>query len=56
MYPGKWTCPNCDLVWVITKHKLPMRDKDSLECKCGEEILSWNGAVMYNARIVKMEE
>jgi len=30
-----------------------MRDKDSLECDCGEIIIKWNGAVMYTAILVK---
>lgn len=44
----------CGLVWRLTKVKTPygMRDKDSLECDCGRELISWNGGHMYNAEKV----
>jgi len=50
---GRKKCPPCGRTWRISKHKLIMRDKDSLECDCGEIIIKWNGAVMYTAILVK---
>lgn len=47
------TCLKCGKKWEINKITLTMRDKDSLECDCGETILSWNGAVMYTAKPLK---
>jgi len=48
------TCPNCGSVFSITKHKLIMRDKDTIDCDvCGTELLSWNGAVMYSHKLVQ---
>ncbi|MEC0091783.1 hypothetical protein [Paenibacillus macquariensis] len=44
---------SCGLKWNVTKHKLTMRDKDREVCTCGEIIVSWNGAVMYNARLIE---
>lgn len=44
------TCPRCGKRWVITEHHSIMRDKDSLECDCGEELMHWNGGVFYTAR------
>jgi len=49
-YESTYTCPKCGKKWDIYKHKISMRDKDSLDCDCGEEIIRWNGGVMYNAR------
>ena len=48
------TCKNCGSVYSITRQKLIMRDIDRLECEvCGAELLSWNGAVMYNSKLVQ---
>ena len=48
------TCPNCGSLYSITKHKLIMRDIDKIDCDvCGAELLSWNGAVMYNAKLIQ---
>lgn len=47
-------CSNCGSVYEVTRHKLIMRDRDSINCEvCGEELHSWNGAVMYSAKLVK---
>lgn len=47
-------CPKCGSEYQINKIKLIMRDKDSINCDvCGEELLSWNGAVMYDAKLIK---
>lgn len=44
------TCSKCGKKWDIHKIRIPMRDKDSLECDCGEKLLSWNGGVMYTSK------
>ena len=48
--PDKYPCPNenCDMVYLIEQVHCPTRDKDKIVCdKCGTEIISWNGGVMY---------
>lgn len=50
---GKIVCPKCGRVWELTKHNLIARDPDSVECKCGHVLHKWNGAVFYEARLVK---
>jgi len=41
-------CEKCGAKYKITKIKIPMRDKDSIECNhCNSTIISWNGGVMY---------
>jgi hypothetical protein len=44
---------DCGRKWEVTKHKIPMRDKDKEKCICGRTIISWDGAVMYNARLIE---
>lgn len=46
-------CPSCGRVWKIVKHKIIIRDKDSLKCDCGHTLISWNGAVMYSSKLIK---
>ena len=46
----EYPCPNenCDMVYLIEQVHCPTRDKDKIVCdKCGTEIISWNGGVMY---------
>ncbi len=50
---GKIECKKCGRVWYLTKHSLIQRDPDSVECRCGETLHSWNGAVMYTAELIK---
>lgn len=43
-------CPNenCDMVYHLLQVNIPVRDKDSIECKnCGTTIIRWNGDVVY---------
>lgn len=44
---------DCGRVWKIVKFPSPMRDKDSEKCYCGEEIISWNGGVIYHAKLIE---
>lgn len=49
-------CKKCGRKWKVTATTLLMRDKDDLRCSCGEEIISWNGAVLYRAEEVKKKK
>lgn len=53
MESGDWTCPECGREYRVTKHHLPARDKDSLECDCGCRIIEWNGGVYYTAKLTR---
>jgi hypothetical protein len=46
-------CPKCSRRWRLIKHNLIQRDPDSIECRCGETLHKWNGAVMYEAELIK---
>jgi len=46
----------CGRVWRLAEHKVSTRDKDTLECKCGRVIISWNGGVIYTAELVGGEK
>lgn len=51
-----WTVANpkrvcvCGRAYRLEKLSVPMRDKDSIDCACGETLCSWNGGVMYRAQ------
>jgi hypothetical protein len=49
------TC-ECGLTWELRKIKTIMRDKDSLNCDCGRELIEWNGGHMWTGEIVSKEE
>jgi hypothetical protein len=49
----KKICKKCGRVWELKSEKLPFRDKDSIKCTCGEELLSWNGGICYQSRLVQ---
>ena len=42
-------CRSCGTRYRVKKLYSFARDKDSIVCKCGEELLSWNGGVYYYA-------
>ena len=42
--PTTVTCPQCGRVYRREIHKLPVRDQDSFECKCGYEIERWSSS------------
>jgi hypothetical protein len=47
-------CRKCGSEYTITKIKLIMRDIDKIDCDvCGEELMHWNGAVMYTSKLTK---
>lgn len=36
------TCPNCETVYEVQYHQVPMKDVDSFNCStCGLELDSW---------------
>lgn len=39
---GETTCEKCGRVYEVKVTRFPMRDKDSFECACGNQIDSWN--------------
>lgn len=43
----------CFAIYEVYRHPSPMRDKDTWSCKCGNEIVSWNGGVFYSAKMVE---
>jgi transposase-like protein len=51
------TCSNCGSVYNVRKVKIIMRDKDVYNCDvCGQELMSWNGGVMYYITLVEKKE
>lgn len=50
------TCSNCGKKWDVFKVSVAMRDKDSIECDCGDTLQSWNGGVMFTATPAKEGE
>lgn len=50
---GNHECGICGSLYELTSSKLNDRDKDSIICDvCGTTIKSWNGAVMWEARLI----
>ena len=50
---GTRKCSRCGSIYAIKKFKLGSRDKDSINCQvCGEQLMEWNGGVMYQAELV----
>ena len=57
IYDGNRTCSKCGAEYALYKTKLITRDKDSEECDiCGTTLISWNGAVMYTAKLIKKRD
>ena len=53
-YEGDITCSKCGAKYKLYKIKIPMRDKDSERCViCGNTLISWNGGVMYDTKLIK---
>ena len=46
------TCKHCGRVWELSGVNVPMRDKDKIVCKCGETLFSWNGGVVFTAKLI----
>jgi predicted Zn finger-like uncharacterized protein len=49
------TCPQCGAEYELTKHNIPFRDKDSVDCEvCGKkDIFSWNEAKIWTAKLIE---
>ena len=47
-------CEKCSSKYELTEHKLPIRDKDSLECDiCGYKLHSWNGGCLWTSKLLE---
>ena len=46
------TCGKCGAEYEATKIKIPMRDKDKEVCECGNTLRSWNGAEMWDYKLI----
>ncbi len=46
-------CNKCGAEYEVQRIKLPMRDKDSEHCECGNLLKSWNGAEMWDYQLIK---
>ena len=46
-------CEGCGARYKVERFDLTMRDKGTINCKCGEKLQSWNGAVFYSAELIK---
>jgi len=49
----KHTCEKCKRVYTLESEKIIARDKDCINCKCGTELIDWNGSTIYS--VVKIE-
>ena len=50
-------CPNCGSVYELSYTKVPMKDKDSIDCEvCGRELLSWNSCKIWTDRLIERKE
>ena len=50
-------CKKCGSEYSLGAQKIPVRDKDTLECEvCGETIFSWNEAKIWHATLVVRKE
>ena len=48
------TCKKCGSVYEITRYKIIVRDRDSLNCQvCGEELMRWSEASHFSAELIK---
>lgn len=55
--PANHECETCGSLYELTSSKLNERDKDSITCDvCGTTIKSWNGAVMWESRLVQRRD
>jgi len=52
-------CKGCGAKYLVSEHKTPMRDKESLTCEvkgCGTEIKSWNGGHWFTMDRIDADE
>lgn len=51
------TCSGCGSEYELTKYKIIIRDRDTIDCKvCGTELKRWNGAEMWTSELVTKKE
>ncbi len=55
--PHEEICKKCgSKYWVTSQHVL-MRDNDSISCEvCGEPLIAWNEARIFDAKLAKRAE
>ena len=41
------TCTQCGIEYSVKYKELPLKDKDSFTCPCGNEIRKWKETGMY---------
>lgn len=46
------TCSKCGAEYEVTRIKLIIRDKDKEYCECGNLLRSWNGAEMWDYKLI----
>jgi hypothetical protein len=44
---------DCGRLWLLTRRKRTLRDKDELYCVCGRTIASWDGVSVWTAKLLK---
>lgn len=50
----KVICSGCGSEYELTKYKIIIRDKDTINCSvCGKELKSWNGGEMWTSKLIK---
>ncbi|MBL7717696.1 MAG: hypothetical protein JNL72_02580 [Flavipsychrobacter sp.] len=53
----KVVCSGCGSVYELSSNKIPVRDKDTLECEvCNTQIYSWNEAKIWYAKLVEKKQ
>lgn len=53
----KVTCDVCGSIYSLQAIKIPVRDKDSIECfVCDNRLKSWNGSKMWSAELLERNE
>lgn len=46
-------CCCCGAEYEVNRIKLPMRDRDKEVCECGNVLKRWNGAEMWDYKLIK---
>jgi hypothetical protein len=50
---GRLACDTCGSIYDVHQGWIITRDKDTIACMiCGQPFVEWNGAVVYNVRLV----
>lgn len=49
-------CSSCGAVYSVRYKELPLKDKDTFHCSCGELIRSWKETGMYMYSLSEPDE